>query len=120
MKKYLLGMKKKPIFANFPISYPMKISAFSLMTPPSIRVNHLHHEKTWPLTRSSRLWRSGGGCGGAAGGSGGRDAGEDWAREKRAMMDAMRKLQTANSELKQELTRARIWSASPWYLSESA
>jgi hypothetical protein len=57
------------------------------------------------------------GGGGAAGGRGGRDAGEDWDREKRTMMDEMRKLQIANSELKQELTRARSRSASPWYVS---
>jgi hypothetical protein len=54
---------------------------------------------------------------GAAGGRGGRDAGEDWAREKGAMIDEIRKLRSANSELKQELTRARSRSASPWYVS---
>ena len=52
--------------------------------------------------------------GSAAGGRGVRDSGEDWSREKRAMMDDIRKLQSANSELKQELTRARSRSVSPW------
>ena len=53
------------------------------------------------------------GSSGMARGRGGRDAGEAWAKEKRAMMDEIRKLQRANSNLNKELTRARSRPVSP-------
>ena len=85
---------------------------------PPARQHSMYPEATEPKNPmiSPPAPRGGGGAavGRAAVGRGGRDAGEDWAREKRAMMDEIRKLQGANSELKQELTRARSRSVSPW------